>query len=169
VVDATVVDARDHAGSVLVTSKQNGGMARATGMTGSVDWTPDAQLRLGMDGGAWRISLDTPDLGGRVRQDGVTGYLNARAGYRAGGDDVSLDAQVQAAAITPLGRRGATSSVNLAWKRALTRTLSLTVNAGDIFDGSKRTYRTDTATFRQAGFDHFVARRVYIGFVQKIE
>jgi hypothetical protein len=25
------------------------------------------------------------------------------------------------------------------------------------------------ATFRQNGFDHFVARRLYVGFVQKIE
>jgi hypothetical protein len=50
----------------------------------------------------------------------------------------------------------------------LTRTLSLTVNANDVFDGSRRSYRTDTSTFRQAGFDHFVAQRIYVGFVKKI-
>ena len=165
----TVTDARSFADGVLVTSKRNGGLARSTGMTGSVDWTPDAELRLGMDGGAWRIVLDTPDLAGMVRQDGIAGYLNLRAAYRAGADDVSLDANAQSATIAPLGRRGATSSVNLTWKRALTGTLSLTVNASDIFDGSKRTWRTETSTFRQAGFDHFVARRLYVGFVKKLE
>ena len=33
---------------------------------------------------------------------------------------------------------------------------------------AERRYRTDTSTFRQAGSDHFVARRIYVGFVKKI-
>jgi outer membrane receptor protein involved in Fe transport len=165
----TVTDARGFAGNVLVTSKQNGGRARSAGITASLDWTLDATLRLGIDGGAYRVTLATPDLASLVRQDGVSGYVNLKAAYSAGHDDLSLDAHAQSSGITPLGRSGATSGVNLTWKHQVTRTLSLTVNASDIFDGSKRTYRTDTATFRQAGFDHFVARRVYVGFVKKIE
>lgn len=113
--------------------------------------------------------LFTPDFYGPVRQDGTVGYMNFRAAYSVDHDDVSLDAHIQSAGITPLGRYGATSSLNLTWKHHLDKTLSLTVNASDIFDGSKRTYRTDTSTFRQAGFDHFVARRVYAGFVKKIK
>jgi outer membrane receptor protein involved in Fe transport len=165
----TVTDARSFADNVLVTSKQNGGLARSAGITGSLDWTPDSRLRLGMDGGAYCVMLYTPDLPGLVRQDGVSGYANFRAAYSVGDDDLSLDAHGQSAGITPLGRYGATSSVSLAWKHRLSKTLSLTVNANDVFDGSRRTYRTDTSTFRRAGFDHFVARRIYLGFVQKIE
>ncbi len=165
----TVADARSFADNVLVTSKRNGGQARSAGITASVDWTPEAKLRLGMDGGIYRVLLDTPDLSGLARQDGFAGHVNLKAAWSAGPDDVSLDAHGQSSGITPLGRHGATSSVNLAWKRQVTGTLSLTVNANDIFDGSRRTYRTDTGTFRQAGFDHFVARRVYVGFVKKIE
>jgi outer membrane receptor protein involved in Fe transport len=165
----TVFDARSVADKVLITSKQNGGRARSAGIAGSFDWTPDAKLRLGLDAGVYRVMLDTPDLDRLVRQDGMSGYLNFRAAYSAGHDDVSLDAQGQSAGITPLGRYGATSSVNLTWKHQLSRTLSLTVNANDVFDGSKRSYGTDTRTFRQAGFDHFVAQRIYAGFVKKIE
>jgi outer membrane receptor protein involved in Fe transport len=165
----TVTDARSFVDNVLVTSKQNGGQARSAGITGSLDWTPDATLRLGLDGGAYRVVLDTPDLAGAVRQDGVSGYLNVRAAYRVGRDDVALDAHRQSAALAPLGRRGATSSVNLTWKHALSKTLGLTFNANDLFDGSARAYRTDTSTFHQAGFDHFVVRRIYVGFVKKIE
>jgi outer membrane receptor protein involved in Fe transport len=166
----TVTDARSFTDdNVLVTSRQNGGQARSAGITGSLDWTPDAKLRLGMDGGAYCVMLHTPDLPGLVRQDGISGYANLRAAFIVGHDDVSLDAHGQSAGITPLGRYGATSSLNLSWKHRLTKTLSLTVNANDVFDGSKRTYRTDTSTFRQAGFDHFVARRIYMGFVKKIE
>jgi outer membrane receptor protein involved in Fe transport len=166
----TVTDARSFtADNVLVTSRQNGGLARAAGITGSLDWTPDAKLRLGIDGGTFCVMLDTPDLSGPVRQDGISGYINLRAAYSVGHDDVSLDAHGQSAGITPLGQYGATSSLNLTWKHQLTRTLSLTVNANDIFDGSKRTYRTDTSTFRQVGFDHFVAQRIFVGFVKKIE
>jgi outer membrane receptor protein involved in Fe transport len=165
----TVFDARSFADKVLITSKQNGGQARSAGITGSLDWTPDAQLRLGMDGGVYRVMLSTPDLPGLVREDAVSGYLSLRAGYSAGPDDLSLDAHGQSSGITPLGRYGATSNLNLAWKHQLSKTLSLTVNANDIFDGSRRSYRTDTSTFRQSGFDHFVARRIHVGFVKKIE
>jgi outer membrane receptor protein involved in Fe transport len=165
----TVTDARSFADKVLLTSKQNGGRARSTGVTGSVDWTPDATLRLGMDGGAYGVMLETPDLSGPVRQNTVSGYVNFRAAYSGGRDDLSLDAHIQSAGITPLGRYGATSSVNLSWKHQVSKTLSLTVNANDIFDGSKRRYWTDASTFRQAGFDHFVARRIYVGLVKKIE
>ena len=165
----TVTDARSFADNVIVTSKRNGGRASSTGITGAVTWTPDAKLRLGMDGGAYRVTLRTPDLPGLVRQNDVAGYINLRAAYSVGQDNLSLDAHVQSAGISPLGRFGATSSVNLTWKHALTGTLSLTVNANDIFDGGKRTYTSNTSTFRQAGYDHFVARRVYVGLVKKIE
>lgn len=164
----TVTDARGFADTVLVTSKRNGGQARSAGITGSLDWRPDGKVSLGMDGGVYRVALSTPDLGSVTRQAGVAGYVNLRAAYKVGADDVSLDAHGQSAGIAPLGRFGATSSVNLTWKRQLSNTLSWTVNANDIFDGSQRSYRTDASTFRQAGFDHFVARRIYVGLVKKI-
>lgn len=164
----TLFDARSFADNVLVTSKQSGARARSAGVTGSLDWSRAAMLSLGVDAGAYRVVLATPDGAGTVRQDGVAGYVNLRASWHVGHDDVALDAHAQSAIMTPLGRLGATSSVNLTWKHALGKTLSLTVNANDIFDGSKRSYRTDTDTFHQVGFNHFVARRVYVGFVKKI-
>jgi outer membrane receptor protein involved in Fe transport len=151
---ATVVDARTFEHDVLVTSKRNGGAARSAGITGSLDWKPGGPLQFGVDGGVYRVVLD---------QHAVAGHVNVRVGY----GDVSVDAHAQSAGITPQGRYGPTSSVNLTWKHALSRTLSLTVNANDIFDGSLRAYRIDTPTFRQAGFDHFVARRVYVGLVKR--
>jgi outer membrane receptor protein involved in Fe transport len=122
----TVTDARSFGDNVLITSKQNGGRARSAGITGSFDWRPDAKLHLGVDGGIYEVLLYTPDLPGLVRQNGVSGYVNLKAGYSIGPDDVSLDTNGQSAEITPLGRYGATSSVNLTWKHALTTTLSLT-------------------------------------------
>ena len=165
----TVIDARNVAGTVLVTSKRNGGNARAAGLTASLAWKPDARWTLGVDGGAMRVALDTPDAGAAVRQRAPTGWVNVRAAVLSGPDDVTLDAHAQAAGIVPLGRTGPTSSVNLAWKHALSRTLGLTVGANDLFDGSRRTYATDAAGFHQAGFDHFIGRRVWVGFVKTIE
>ncbi|KGF80511.1 hypothetical protein IA69_18215 [Massilia sp. JS1662] len=150
----TVVDARTFEHDVLVTSKRNGGQARSAGLTASLDWKPGGPLQIGVDGGIYRVTLD---------QDAVAGHVNVRVGC----GDVSLDAHAQSAGITPQGRYGPTSSVNLTWKHAMSKTLSVTVNANDIFDGSLRAYRTDTPTFRQAGFDHFVARRVYVGLVKR--
>jgi outer membrane receptor protein involved in Fe transport len=165
----TVTDARGFSDNILITSKQNGGQARSAGITASADWKPDAKLKLSMDTGVYRVMLQTPDLGGLVHQDGIAGHVNIRAAYSVGDDDFSIDTHGQTSAITPLGRFGATSSVNLTWKRQLTRTLSVTVNANDVFDGSKRSYKTDASTYRQAGFEHFVARRIYVGFVKKLE
>jgi len=165
----TVTDVRSVADNVIVTSKQNGGQASSTGFTSSITWTPDAKLQLGMDGGAYRVTLRTPDLSRIVRQNDIARYINLRAAYNLGPDNLSLDAHGQSAGITPLGRFGATSNVNLTWKHALSKTLSLTVNANDIFDGSRRSYTTDTSTFRQAGFDHFVARRIMVGLVKKLQ
>lgn len=91
---------------MLVTSKQNGGRARSAGVTGAVDWTPAPALRLGIDGGIYRVMLETPDLPGPVRQHGSSGYMNARAAYSLGDDDMVLDANGQSAGITPLGRYG---------------------------------------------------------------
>jgi outer membrane receptor for Fe3+-dicitrate len=75
----TVTDARSFADNMLITSRQNGGQARSAGVTGSLDWTPRASLRLGVDGGAYRVMLATPDLDLLVRQSGTARYLNARA------------------------------------------------------------------------------------------
>lgn len=166
----TVVDARSvDADNVLLTSKQNGGHASSAGVTGSVDWTVNPRLKLGVDGSIYRVMLATLDQQRLVRQDDVAAYVNARATYSAGMDDLALDAHWQSAGVNPLGRFGATSSVNATWKHKLNKTLALTVNANDVFDGSRRTYSTTTATFRQAGFDHFVGRRVYVGMVKKFE
>jgi outer membrane receptor protein involved in Fe transport len=151
---ATVVDVRTFEDNVLVTSKRNGGQARSMGVTGSIDWKPGGPLHVGMDGGVYRVTLD---------RDAVSGYVNVRAGY----GELSVDAHAQSAGIAPLGRYGPTSSVNLTWKHALSKSFSVTVDANDIFDGSRRAYRTDTPTFRQAGFDHFVARRVWVGVVRR--
>ncbi len=161
----TVVDAYRVADHVLLTSKQNGGRASAFGVSGALDWTPRAALRLGLDAGAYQVRLLTPDLSGRVRQQKMAGYVNLRAGM----GDIALDAHVQSAGITPLGTSGATSSVNIGWKHSVSRTCSVTVDVNDLFDGSRRTYATGAALWRQSGVDHFVARRLSIGLVQKFD
>lgn len=164
----TVTDARSiGAENVLITSKLNGGQAHSAGITGSLDWKPDAKFTVGMDAGVYRVVLKTLDLDRVVHEDRVAGYLNFRTSYSAAKDELSLDAHGQSAGITPLGRYGATSSVNLSWKRQLSMTASLTVDANDIFDGSRRTYATASSTYRQAGFDHFITRRIYVGLVKK--
>lgn len=164
----TVTDARSFDDHVLITSKQNGGHASSMGVIGAIEWTPDAYKRVAIDAGIYRVSLDTPDLDRLVRQSAMAAYINMNATRSVGRDSWSIDAHAQSATITPLGRIGPTSSVNLGWKRELSRTLSLTLNANDIFDGSRRSYRTESSTFRLAGTDHFVARRLYIGLVKTL-
>ena len=165
----TVVDARSFADHVLITSKQNGGRARSAGLSGGLEWKNNGKFSWGVDGSVYRVTLRTPDLHQVVRQDGTSGYMNLRAAFADGNDDLALDAHIQSEAITPLGRYGRVSSLNLTWKRRLSKSLNLTVNASDLLDGSKRSYQTYSEAFHQEGFDHFVARRIYIGLVKKFE
>jgi len=165
----TVSDARSVIGDdVLLTTKRNGGAGRSAGLTASVDRSFGEVWHMSADGGVYAVSLHTPDLDAMVEQNAMSAYVNLSLDYRKGRDDVSLDAHTQSGGIWPLGRYGPASSLNLSWKRRITGRLSLTLNARDILDGSKSVSRMNTATYRMTGFNHFVARRVYIGFVEKL-
>lgn len=153
---------------VLLTSTQNGGTGLSAGISGSLDWRPNSTWHVSTDGSVYRVRLLTPDLYGRVRQEAGSAYINLSLGYSRGRDDISLDAHAESGGIVPLGRYGGSNSLNIAWKRRMTKRLTLTLNANDILDGSKARFRTDAATFHQSGFNHFVARRLYIGFVEKL-
>lgn len=168
VTDAFSVSSGVGGDNVLFASKENGGRGRASGVTGSLEWTPSSAWRAGFDAGVYAIALHTPGQHATRRQDGVAGYLNARASYSAAGGQLALDAHAQSATITALGREGSTSSVNLSWKRQLSKSVSVTVNANDVFDGSRRSHDSDSGTVRQWGFEHFVARRLYIGLVKDL-
>ncbi len=165
----TVTDVRNFANHILITSKQNGGRASSNGVVGTIEWKPNSPLQLGVDIGIFKVMLVTPDLSASVRQHATTGYANIRATYGFKNSKLSLDAHAQSAGITPLGSFGKTSSVNLSWNHQLSTSLNFIVNANDIFDGSKRSYKTYTSTFRQSGFDHVIARRIYLGLVKKFE
>jgi outer membrane receptor for ferrienterochelin and colicin len=165
----TVVETRGiEDGDILLTTKQNGGRGRSIGATASLDWRPDDVWSLQGDLGAYHVSLNTPDLDGPVRQSALSGYVNLSLGYQKRRDTLSLDAHAQSGGLWPLGHFGPTQSVNLSWNRRLTSHLSFTLNANDVFDGSKSVTRMQAATFRTRGYNHFVARRLYIGFVRRL-
>jgi outer membrane receptor protein involved in Fe transport len=166
--DTVVETRRIEDGDLLLTTKQNGGRARAYGANGSLDWTPDDVWSLHGDAGAYHVSLTTPDLDGPALQNALSAYLNLSLGYQKGRDHISIDAHAQSGGVWPLGQYGPTQSVNLSWTRRLDPRFSLTVNANDIFDGSKSVTRMDAATFYTRGYNHFVARRLYIGFVRRL-
>ncbi|WMW79656.1 TonB-dependent receptor [Undibacterium cyanobacteriorum] len=165
----TVVETRSISDKLITSSRQNGGHAQALGLNSSLDWKPTKSIQLGFDTGFFQVELSTPENGIAIQQKKITSFVNLRGTYKHETDNLSLDAHWQSGSITPLGSFGATRSVNLAWKRQLSKTLSLTLNANDIFDGSKKTYQVRSYNFSQTGFDHFVARRIYVGFVKKFE
>lgn len=164
---------------VLLTSKHNGGRSRSVGMNATLDWKISGALTAGVDGGVYRALFSSLEMEsdtsaantGRLlaRRHAVSGYLKLRAALKAGASDVSLDADVQSSGVDGLGRYGATSSVNLGWKYRYSKTLSLTFNANDLFDGGRRSYSSQTGGLRQRGFDHFVGRSVYVGVITGIE
>lgn len=164
----TVVDARSFvAGNVLLTSKQNGGNGVSAGATGSVDWKVADAWHLTGDVSVYDVRLETMDLFGPVRQEAVSFQANMAVSYHHGADDVSFDAHVQGPGISPQRWQSGSNTLNLTWQRKLGKRLSLTVNANDLLDGSKQSYRVRTATFTQVGYNHFDVRKVYVGVVYR--
>lgn len=165
----TVVDFRSvTAGNILLTTKQNAGSGLSTGVNGSIDWRPSTPLHVSADASAFYVELQSMDLNGPVKQTGASYYANLSLDYSKGANELSLDAHLTGPTLVPQGQLSATNALNLTWKRHLTPRLNLNVSASDILDGAKQTYSTTTATFVQRGFNHFVARRIYIGVVYKL-
>ena len=164
----TVVDSRTFtADDVLLTSKQNGGQGVSAGTTASVEWKSTADFHINGDASLYSVHLVTPDLDGPVTQDAVSYQANLGLDYRHGIDDFSFDAHVQGPGISPERKQSASNTLNFAWQRQLNKRLSLTLNANDMLDGSKKSFVVHTATFDQRGYNHFDVRRVYLGFVYK--
>lgn len=126
-------------------------------MNATLDWKISGALQAGIDGGVYRTMFSALE-----RRQAVSGYLKLRAALKAGASDVSLDADVQSSGVDAFGRYGATSSVNLGWKYRYSKTLSLTVNVNDLFDGSRRSYSSQSGGLGQRGFKHVVGRGVYV-------
>jgi len=163
VVDSHVITA----GNVILTSRQNGAEGTSTGATASAEWKPLKSLRVTGDASLYAVRLETMDLDGPVKQEAMSYQANLAVDYSRGADDVAIDAHVQGAGISPQRRTSATDAVNLSWKRRLSKRLGLTLNANDVLDGSKQSFRVRTATFDQRGYNHFEVRRIYIGLVWK--
>ncbi|MDV6330636.1 TonB-dependent receptor [Asticcacaulis sp. 201] len=165
----TVVDVRTFtADNILLNSKQNAGKGLSTGLTGSVDWRLPKGFHISTDASVYYLELDTIDLTVPVHQSGLSYYANLAMDYSSGANDFAFDAHVTGPSLTPQGTESATNTINATWKRRLTPRLTFTLSASDILDGSKQSYSTDTSTFTQRGYNHFVARRVYVGLVYKI-
>lgn len=165
----TVVDVRTFtSGNILLNTKANAGNGLSTGVNGSLDWKPTEKLRLTADGGVYYVELETVDMGRPVKQSGISYYANLGVSYSSGPDELSFDAHVTGPGLMPQGTYSASNTLSLTWKRRLTSRLTFSLAANDLLDGSKSSFTTTTATIAQRGYNHFVARRVYIGFVYKI-
>ncbi len=165
----TVVDARTFTtGNVLLTSKQNGGNGVSAGVTGSTDWKVGGDWHLTADASVYDVRLETMDLDGPVRQQAVSYQANAGVSYHHGADDVSFDAHAQGPGISPQRWQSGSNALNLTWQRKLGTRWSVTMNANDLLDGAKQSYRVKTATFSQVGYNHFDVRKVYVGVVYRI-
>ncbi len=109
----------------------------------TLDWSGPSEY------GKWGMGLDV--------QDKVDNLYNYQA---------SVDPSTGAETADPDTTNGYAVKTTLT---ALTNAKLQLGMDGGVYDGSRRGYTTDTSTFRQAGFDHFVARRIYVGLVKKFE
>ena len=165
----TVVDVRSFtADNILLTTKANAGSGTSAGVSDSIDWHMSQTLRVTADASLYNVTLDSLDLTGPVRQSGVSYNANISFAYSAGANDLTVDAHANGPSIFPQGKTSATSALNITWTRRLTPRLSFNFSASDLFDGARQGYSTSTSTFVQRGYNHFVARRIYIGLVYKI-
>lgn len=152
------------AGDVLLTTKRNAGSGRSLGADYNVNGKIGEHFGYRLDLNVFHVRLESVDAGGSLRQSATSWTGSGGLDYDAGnGDSLSLDVSAQGRGLTSQGWRSGTSSVGLTWSHPLSRRLTFTVAAHDIFAGSRQIFATETATVRQTGTGDFHDQAVFAG------
>lgn len=151
--------------TVLLTTLENGGSNRAGGMefTLSGKLTPD--LSINTSGNLAYTEQQQIDLNGAETTRNATSLsVRGRINYQLTPLD-QLQVQINARGKTLVGSGYSqpSSSMNLSWRRNLTRSLALVMNMTDVFSSQKMETITNTATLKETTIRRFDGRIFYVG------
>ena len=151
--------------TVILTTLENGGSNRSGGLEFTLSGKLTPTLSLNTSGNVFVVEQQQIDLAGVESKRSATSVnVRGRLNWQmTAQDQVQLMFNAQGKTLTGYGYREPSATANLSYRRNLTPTLSLVVNANDIFDSQKAETVTDSATLQERGIRRYDGRIVFVG------
>ena len=151
--------------TVILTTLENGGSTRSGGLEFTLSGKLTPTLSLNTSGNVFLAEQQQIDLAGVESKRSATsvnvrGRLNWQVTPQ---DQLQLMFNAQGKTLTGYGYREPSATANLSYRRNLTQSLSLVVNATDIFNSQKVETITDSATLQERGIRRYDGRIVFVG------
>lgn len=151
--------------TVILTTLENGGSNRSGGLEFTLSGKLTSKLSINTSGNVFVAEQEQIDLAGiestrRATSVNVRGRLNYQLTPL---DQLQLMFNAQGKTLTGYGYREPSATANLSYRRNLSPSLTLVVNATDIFDSQKEETITDSATLQERGIRRYDGRIVFVG------
>ena len=151
---------------VLLTTRENAGSSRATGVefTFSGKATPKLTLNASGNIGYTEQSVLGIGPGGDARRSAVSVTARARVGYQINPTNhLQLSLNAQGKQLFGEGYRQPTRTADLNYRRDIAKALSFVLNVNDLFNSQKMETVTETAILRETRVRRFNGRVVVAG------
>jgi outer membrane receptor protein involved in Fe transport len=151
--------------TVILTTLENGGSNRSGGLEFTLSGKLTPTLSLNTSGNVFLVEQQQIDLAGVESKRSATSVnVRGRLNWQmTAQDQVQLMFNAQGKTLTGYGYREPSATANLSYRRNLSQSLTLVVNATDIFDSQKAETITDSATLQERGIRRYDGRIVFVG------
>jgi len=151
--------------TVILTTLENGGSNRSGGIEFTLSGKVTPKLSVNTSGNVFVAEQQQIDLlGVESKRSATSVNVRGRLNYQLTPlDQVQLMFNAQGKTLTGYGYREPSATANLSYRRNLSQSLTLVVNANDIFSSQKQETVTDSATLKEYSVRRFDGPVVFVG------
>lgn len=151
--------------TVILTTLENGGSNRSGGIEFTLSGKLTPKLSVNTSGNVFLAEQQQIDLlGNESKRSATSVNVRGRLNYQLTPlDQVQLMFNAQGKTLTGYGYREPSATANLSYRRNLSQSLTLVVNANDIFSSQKTETVTDSATLKEYSVRRFDGPVVFVG------
>jgi len=151
--------------TVILTTLENGGSNRAGGLEFTLSGKLTPKLSINTSGNVFLAEQQQIDLlGVESKRSATSVNVRGRLNYQLTPlDQIQLMFNAQGKTLTGYGYREPSASADLGYRRNLSQSLTLVVNARDIFSSQKQETVTDSATLKEYSVRRFDGPTVFVG------
>ncbi len=151
--------------TVILTTLENGGSNRSGGLEFTLSGKVTPKLSINTSGNVFVAEQQQIDLlGVESKRSATSVNVRGRLNYQLTPlDQVQLMFNAQGKTLTGYGYREPSATADLSYRRNLSQSLTLVVNARDIFSSQKQETVTDSATLKEYSVRRFDGPVVFVG------
>lgn len=151
--------------TVILTTLENGGSNRSGGIEFTLSGKLTPKLSVNTSGNVFLAEQQQIDLlGNESKRSATSVNVRGRLNYQLTPlDQLQLMFNAQGKTLTGYGYREPSATANLSYRRNLSQSLTLVVNANDIFSSQKTETVTDSATLKEYSVRRFDGPVVFVG------